>query len=299
MHLLTTIQSNVSDATKFVFLTYENLAVEATYINKHDNKHIICLPSQTSCSMGCQFCHITDIASQIVNRNLSAIELFEMASIIYKELSLETNPQTLLISIMGCGEPLANTDNLILFMYLLRLSVIRENFKVSKLRFAVATSMPKAYLKEFEQFVEKVKQHNLDVKLHLSLHYTDSEVRKAWMPTSISVEDSIDLLDYYKRETKCPTEIHYALIAGVNDTLTDCNALKDLVVGLDIPIKFLAFNEKSTLTAKRSTLDVYEQFKDVLEKCGITTEYYIPPAQDIGGSCGQLLKDYYLKYNLK
>lgn len=35
----------------------------------------------------------------------------------------------------------------------------------------------------------------------------------------------------------------------------------------------------------------------VLNNNNVNTEYYIPPARDIGGSCGQILVEEYLEHN--
>lgn len=78
----------------------DNLAMEATYINKHDTKNIICLPTQTSCCMRCKFCHITDISSKIVLRNITNAEIEDMVNYIFKDLQLSKD-KMLLISFMG------------------------------------------------------------------------------------------------------------------------------------------------------------------------------------------------------
>lgn len=284
-------KSKSSNAIKFVFLSDDKLAMESTYINKNDGKDIICLPSQTACNMGCKFCHITDISNSIINRNITKDEIVEMVKLINNEIKFES--KTLLISFMGCGEPLLNYKHLI--EACVNLSHLYKN-----IRFALATSMPKKYSHVIEDIATSVLSQGLDLKIHLSLHYTDNITKKEWMPTSCSVEESIFLLNQYKKLTGSKTEIHYTLIEGVNDTEKDINELCYLLK--DYPyhnVKFLHFNEKDNLDYHKSSIDTYNRFSKKLEECGITSEYYTPPALDIGGSCGQLLKEFYLKYNTK
>ena len=113
MQLHKKIKSKIDDSIKYILFTEtDNLVVEATFIDKHDGKNIICLPTQTSCCMNCRFCHITDIASKIILRNLTETEITETVNYIFDNLGLSKD-KMLLISFMGCGEPLLNVKNLI------------------------------------------------------------------------------------------------------------------------------------------------------------------------------------------
>ena len=125
MKLLEKIHSQTDNTIKYIFLTQDNLVIELSYINKNDGKYIICVPSQTSCKMKCKFCHITDATDKLINRNLTSLEIKEGIDLVYNDLNLSSNPQTLLISYMGCGEPLLNYKQV-------KDSMTEMNIKISK-----------------------------------------------------------------------------------------------------------------------------------------------------------------------
>ena len=295
MKLLEKIHSKTDNTIKYIFITQDNLIIELSYINKNDGKDIICVPSQTSCKMKCKFCHITDASDKLINRNLTAQEIKEGIDDVYNDLNSSNNPQTLLISYMGCGEPLLNYKHVKDSMILLRNEY--QN-KVLLIRFAIATSLPKFAWINFFELTNEIHKENLPVKIHLSLHYTNDSLREDWMPNSLSILSSLLALEYYKKITNNSVEIHYTLIEGVNDTEQDAILLSRFLKNRDIPVKFLFYNEKPTIEFHASSKERLNLFKRYFNTYNIQYEYYIPPGLDVGASCGQFLMDYYLKYNL-
>lgn len=291
MILLNKIKSKVDSTVKYVFLTNDKLVVEFSYINKNDGKDIICVPTQTSCQMKCKFCHISDISHKLIHRNIVAHEITEAIGFIHYDLGLYTQ-KMLLVSFMGCGEPLENYQEVIYAM-----EDISVNYAPA--RFAIATSLPESCCLNFFKFTEAVTQKQLNVKLHLSLHYTDDSTRREWMPCSLYIGPSITALKYYNQVTGNPIEIHYTLIGRVNDSKDDAVALCRKLKHKNAVVKFLLFNEKESLDNCASNDDTKKMFSDYCTYYGIEHEFYTPPGIDVGASCGQFLLDYYLKYNLR
>jgi 23S rRNA (adenine2503-C2)-methyltransferase len=296
MELLDTIKSNVDNTIKYIFKTKDNLILEMAYINKEDGKNIICVPTQTSCKMKCKFCHITDASDKLVYRNLKPEEISEGVNKVYDLLSLGSNPKVLLISYMGCGEPLLNYKDVGNSMI-----IIRNTYedKVPLIRFAIATSIPYFAQLNFFKLTDFINRNKLLVKIHLSLHYTQDDLRKKWMPNSLSIIPSIVALEYYSKLTANSVEIHYTLIDGVNDSEQDAILLTNLLKYRNIPVKFLFYNEKSTIEFHASSKNKLKVFEKYFNDYDIKSEYYIPPGLDVGASCGQFLMEYYLKYNIR
>ena len=293
--LIETLKSKENNVIKYIFLTDDNQITEYSYINKHDGKDIICVPSQTACNLGCKFCHLSDIEN-IKVRNLKSEEVIESIKIIIDDLKLldncnTPNDKTLLISFMGAGEPLLNTYNLITVMNRIK-QKYENDYKV--VRFAIATLIPK--IEKMIDFIDMIKLSELNCKFHFSLHFTNNKQRKEFMPASSDIRNSLALLEHYTLHTGNKAEIHYTLIKDVNDSNQDIDNLLHLVYGRGIPIKFLHYNEKKTLNC--FTSDRISQFTKVLEDNDIETEFYIPPGRDIGSSCGMFLVDLYKKYNI-
>jgi len=295
MKFIESVQSKTDNAMKFIFKTEDKFIVEITYINKNDGKDILCIPSQTMCNLGCKFCHTTDFIGKVKCRNLTSSELIDSLETVISNLNIAKNQRTLLISMMGCGEPLYNVEHLVDMMVHMK-RVIESKYEIPYIRFAIATSIPKNKWENFFRLTQLIQENHLPVKLHLSLHYTFDLIRKEWMPASLDIIPSISAVDFYKKITGNAVEIHYTLIEGVNDTEQDAILLSNFFKGKDINIKFLFFNEKESLNYHASNRDKIKIFKKHLDMNGIPHEYYIPPAIDIGGSCGQFLMETYLKY---
>ncbi len=283
MTFIEIIKSKIDSTLKYIFKSDNNLIVEFSYINKNDGKDIICVPSQTMCNLACKFCHTTDFIGKIKNEDLSCVEIFEGVTYIIKDLNLKDNDKVLLISFMGCGEPILNVDNVIDAMVLLK-KLEQKGF--SYVRFAIATSIPKSKWINFYKLVDGIKKNNLPVKIHLSLHYTMDVLRKEWMPASLDIMSSLSAIDFYQKVTKNPVEIHYTLIDGVNDTEQDAILLSTFLKDKNFNVKFLFYNEKPSIDFHASSKEKLKVFKRYFDKYNIEHEYYIPPGLDIGASCG-------------
>lgn len=292
MKFIKQIKSTEDNTIKYIFKlddTLDNFLVEFSYINKDDGKIIICVPTQTMCNLACKFCHATEHIGKIKARNLNHLEIEYGVSFIVGHLNIESMHKPLLISYMGIGEPLMNVDNVVLSMKILQQL---EGYGIPLVRFAIATSIPKSHWLDFFELTKDIKDYSLPVKIHLSLHYTDDEQRKEWMPASLDIRSSIACVDFYHKFTGNPVEIHYALIDGVNDTKEDAEELTFLVEGKGFNVKFLFYNEKESLDYHASNMNKIELFKRHLHDSFIPFEYYVPPGLSIGASCGSFLMDY-------
>lgn len=288
--LVEKIHSKRDRTVKYVFLS-QGQVVEFSYIDKQDGKDIICAPTQTACRLGCKFCFLSDYALAV--RNLSVSEIVSGIRYVIADLRLcerTGKNDVLLVSYMGCGEPLLNIDNLIASCESIR-AAYGGLYRV--VRFAVASLIPKPAL--MRRFTDEVGNRRIPVKFHLSLHSPHDDCRRELMPAASPVLASIDLVKEFVRETGNAAEIHYALIDGVNDRDEDVARLSWLMKGNGISIKFLAYNKKPSSTFRPS--ERVARIRHVLEHEGILTEYYDPPGSDIGSSCGQFLMDYYKRYN--
>ena len=294
MKLLKKIKSRQDNTIKYIFQINTGQIIELSYINKNDGKDIICVPSQTGCNLGCKFCHITNINDKLLTRNIEYADLFDSVEYVREDLNLNQYNRMLLISFMGCGEPILNYENIIAYMITLTCEL------KDKVRFGVATSIPKTNWINFYKFTNLIQKNNLNVKMHLSLHYTKDEDREKWMPAALPIKESINALHFYQLVTGNKTEVHYALIDGVNDNNIDAKCLAHLLKEKNIPVKFLFYNENPDIDFHKASLDkIHDSFKLYMEAFNIEWEYYTPPGLDVGASCGQFHTDYYLKYNSK
>ncbi len=280
MQLIDVFKSSTEDVFKLVFKEKESPVMEVSIIRKGDGKDILCVPTQTNCKMGCKFCHLTGL--DVPSVNLTANQIVDLV-----ENSLTFSPpqnKTLLVSYMGVGEPLLNVDGVIeSAKQLTQLNTYKT------VRFGVSTLIPGK--KPFLNLMEQVAVNNLNMKLHWSLHTTQSATRKSLMPSAFGIRESAALVGQYLDNTKCPVEIHYTLINGINDQLRDIKNI-DLLIDKRIPIKILRFAPHKLEPDLEESTRV-EAFRKSLESIGYTVEVYSPPGRDIGSSCGQFILDKY------
>ena len=210
VELVDTLESKIDDVKKYIFKLKDNLIMEMSYIDNNTNKDIICVPTQTMCVMACDFCHLTDHIGNIKTRNITSDELLEGIKHIRKNLDLDNSDKIFFISYMGAGEATIIPTNM--------LENIDEILKIDKKsKFGMATMLPKNSWMNLFEIAKTVKQKNIHLKIHLSLHYTNDKQRKKHMPNVLDIKPTLSALEFYNKLTNNPIEIHYTLIKGVND----------------------------------------------------------------------------------
>ena len=292
---------------KFVYQNNRGV-IELTWIKKpHKNAHVFCLPTHYYCNLGCKFCHLTSEGDErqkmlpITSRELLAI----LVDVWKKYIDFQP---ALLLSFMGVGEPFLNY-RLIPEIY----RGLKEKFnnglspKPESLNLAMATMVPSVY--PFGFFARQAMENHLPLKIHFSLHSPISEARQAIIPcTKVSVENACRRLDEYRNLTAKiiplmeefskyhnladTVELHYTVIKGINDGNAELEALIKLGQKYRLPLKILKFNPTKEL--KNSPREEY-WLKRLAEEYGAPAEKYDPPGKNIGSSCGQFTKHYYLR----
>ena len=53
------VSSKLDTTQKFLYTTDSGKVLEISYIDKNDGKDILCAPTQSGCTQGCLFCHMT------------------------------------------------------------------------------------------------------------------------------------------------------------------------------------------------------------------------------------------------
>jgi 23S rRNA (adenine2503-C2)-methyltransferase len=278
MKIVESVCSEVDATQKFRIRLDDGLYTEVAYIDKNDGKDILCVSTHTGCNLKCKFCHTKDMEGTV--RPLKWEELSNSVTFIYEKLKLQENNRTLLVSYMGAGDPLDNISNL-------QISMDYVNHVYKNSRFAISTLMPKQQWLYFFSFAKYVLEKDINLKVHLSLHFTNEELRKVWMPAATNIKASIAALEFYHQITNQPVEIHHTLIDGVNDSKEDMHDLADLLFGRNIPVKFLLYNKKDG--CQEGPSNNVDLFMDYLGTQGIQTEFYMPPGRSVGASCGMFL----------
>lgn len=281
---LETVRSQQDKTVKQIHLNKElDRLIEVSYIDKSDGKDIFCVPTQTSCNLGCKFCHLT--GQGYPSDNLTAAEIVSFVNRFHAEqfLSPMHTASTLLISYMGSGEPLMNIEGV-----LESAKAIKTKYAgYQQVRFAVASIIPSA--RRMREFTDSVLTSGLNFKFHWSLHSARQSIRKHLMPAALPLDEAVQLVTEYSASTGNAVEAHYTLLAGDNDTEADAKCLVQLLRGTPVNLKVLRYSERNDVDLQRS--EKVDQFFHRMRDNGFEggLEYYAPPGNDIGASCGQFL----------
>jgi 23S rRNA (adenine2503-C2)-methyltransferase len=289
-----------SSVDRTVKLTYTSTRVQSSpvhleiaWVDKQDGKVILCVPTQSNCAMACTFCHTTGMSGKVAVSDLTSHEMVTAIQMAYEEqIQSIINPAPVLISFMGCGEPMNNWRNVVMAMSLLRTWAMKVKIPI---RFAIATMLPATKIEEFTEFANYVKKLLHNVTVHLSLHFVNDLQRKRWMPAAAPITLSVNLLKWYSERTGNPVEIHYTLIAAENDSLMDAWGIENLLSGTNIPIKVLHFAPKEGETHQSPPAEWQKFLKEYLERAGVPVELYSPPGADIEAACGQFTVSDYIE----
>jgi adenine C2-methylase RlmN of 23S rRNA A2503 and tRNA A37 len=166
--------------------------------------------------------------------------------------------------------------------------------------------MPNAGL---EKLTAIVTGKSIPLKVHFSLHSPFSDERKLLLPrTTVGVEEAFEMLAHYRKEVSGiesiqakmkefhaiadPTEIHYTLIDQVNDTDRHLKRMIELLDLYRIPLKLIRFNPPEGMQRSKKEGEWLSTLQKSLP--GLRVVEYEPPGKQIGSSCGEFTKHYYL-----
>ena len=287
---------------KSVFEINNSKIIEMGMLYNKLDKDVICVPTHHYCNLGCKMCHLTNNKT---NKPMQKIKITDfMYCIIDTIKKYKTNKKKLLISFMGVGEPLLNLE--------LIENVFKEENKIKELgydyiSYAISTMMPNNNLLKLKNMINEL---NMPIKVHFSLHTPIDKNRKELIPsTNVTIEEALNMLLIYSYNVKqnkiimnnyklfhsnnIPIEIHYTLIKNKNDSNKELKEIIKLLKIYQIPIKFIKFNPINNLEISNNEEKWVSEIHKNIPNLRIKT--YSPPGREVGSSCGEFTKHYYLE----
>jgi len=268
--------SMIDGTQKFLFRLADGNVIESVLMKyKHGNS--VCISSQVGCRMGCRFCAST---LDGLERCLTPSEMLEQ---IYR-ISQISEERISHIVIMGTGEPMDNYENVLKFLFL----VSDENgLHISQRNITVSTCglVPK---------IEELAREHLQITLALSLHAPNDAIRRTLMPVAnrYSMEEVLQVCEFYFQETGRRISFEYSLIQGVNDSEADAFELAKRICRMNCHVNLIPVNPIKEREYQQTQKAEISRFKNVLEKYGINATIRREMGRDIQGACGQLRKSY-------
>ena len=268
--------SKLDGTVKYLFRLSDGEMIESVVMHYHHG-HSICISTQVGCKMGCTFCAT---GRSGFSRDLSASEMLAQIETAQKDLDIRISN----IVLMGMGEPFDNFKNVIGF---LRLVSSEDSLNIGMRHITVSTCgiVPKIY--EFADL-------KLQCGLSVSLHSPYDEKRSRTMPVNkvYPIDELMKACRYYLSKTNRRITFEYALIAGVNDSDDDAQALASLLKGMLCHINLIPVNTVSGAGYKKSNQKRQQSFVDILSKRGLNATVRRTLGADIDASCGQLKRNF-------
>jgi len=263
-------------AEKYLFGMEDGEKVEAVLIP--DEKRItLCISSQAGCALACRFC-LTGAGG--FRRDLMPHEITGQVFMARKlaHPGIITN-----IVLMGMGEPLKNTKNV---LEALRRLTSPDMFAVSTRRITLSTAGVVPGIRE-------LGESGLGVGLAVSLNAATDEVRDRVMPINrkYPLKELIAALKAFPLQPRRRITIEYVLLKGINDRPEDARALAKLLRGLKCKVNLIPFNEHPGSDFKMPSEAAVQAFQEILWQANYTAFLRTSRGADILAACGQLRAD--------
>ena len=288
------LESSDNQTTKFLLELNDSEQIECVLM-RTTYGNSVCVSSQAGCAMGCKFCASTLLG---LKRNLTVNEMFAQILVAQWELRGDkvrdikpngdaNNGDVSHIVVMGTGEPLQNTENVIGF-----LERANNELNISWRRITVSTCGIVPGINELHKW-------GRPINLAISLHAPTDELRSKIMPINnkYKLGEVLDAAFAFSSTHNRQLMIEYILLGKKDQdgsvVLYNANedyALKlvELMRGHNVMVDLIPWNSVDERYFASISGNAVHRFQDILIKNGIHTRIRRERGADIGSACGEL-----------
>ncbi|HNQ03580.1 MAG TPA: RNA methyltransferase [Thiobacillaceae bacterium] len=229
----------------------------------------LCVSTQVGCAVGCAFCMT---GQEGLKRQLGSAEIVAQVA-----LARRLRPVRKVVC-MGMGEPAHNLDNVLEAIQCLGTEggIGHKNLVFSTVGDA--------------RVFERLLQGPVKPALALSLHTTRADLRARLLPRAPAM-DPAELVargEVYARATGHPIQYQWTLLAGVNDSEAEVEAIARMLAGKYAMMNFIPYNSVPGLAYQRPAREWATHLAGLLRRRGIVTHVRNSAGQDVEAGCGQL-----------
>lgn len=264
------VETVSADGTKkYLFEGVGGHDIEAVFIPDRD-RATLCVSSQAGCRMGCKFCmtgrqgfHGCLSASQIVNQVLSIPDSAALTNIVF----------------MGMGEPM---DNLPEVAQAIEVLTAPWGLAWSPKRITVSSI---GKLDTLRTLIETTR-----VNIAISLHSPFPSEREELMPIekAYPARKVLEVLSLYDFAHQRRLSVEYIMWRGLNDDDRHCDALARLLRNVDCRVNLIRFHAIPDSPLRSADGERMVEFRDRLNRQGITATIRASRGEDIMAACGML-----------
>ena len=186
--------------------TADGYPVEAVAM-RHRDRRTVCLSSQSGCALACTFCATGAMG---LGRNLTPGEIVEQLVVLARRLRDSDGARVHNVVMMGMGEPFQNYDRVLAAC---RTMNDPTGFGLGARQIAISTA-------GWVPGIDRLAVEPMQIKLALSLHAPDDELRGQLMPVTrrYPIAELMDACRRYRAATRRRVFVEYLLLEGVNDS---------------------------------------------------------------------------------
>jgi 23S rRNA (adenine2503-C2)-methyltransferase len=279
------LQTDSGTTRKTLWRAHDGTLVESVLM-RYPDRTTLCVSSQAGCGMACPFCATGQGGLQ---RNMSTAEIVDqvrLAAATMRDGELPGGPGRLSnIVFMGMGEPLANYNRVVAAVHRIcdpapaGLGISQRSVTVSTVGLVPA--------------IRKLTGEGLQVRLAVSLHTPDDELRDTLVPvnTRWKVAEVLDAARGYADKTGRRVSIEYALIRDVNDQPWRADLLGKLLrrhLGQFAHVNVIPLNPTPGSEWDASPKPVEDEFVRRVNAAGVACTVRDTRGREIAAACGQL-----------
>lgn len=236
-----------------------------------DKRLTVCVSTQVGCPMACDFCAT---GKGGYKRNLTRAEIVDQVLTVQEDFQQRVSN----VVFMGMGEPLLNTENVIL-----AIKSINQDVGIGARSLTLSTV-------GIRDRILQVAQHQLQITLAVSLHAPNQALRERLIPSAkpYPIEDLLAECREYVEITGRRVTFEYILLAGVNDLPEHALELSKRLRGFQSHVNLIPYNPIQEVDYKRPTRDRIETFVNVLQQQNTAVSVRYSRGLEADAACGQL-----------
>ncbi|MBC6450689.1 23S rRNA (adenine(2503)-C(2))-methyltransferase RlmN [Actinokineospora xionganensis] len=270
---------------KTLLRAHDGTLIESVLM-RYPGRATLCISSQAGCGMACPFCATGQAG---LTRNLSTAEIVDqvrMGAAAMRDGELPGGPGRLSnIVFMGMGEPLANLRRVIDAVHRI-CDPVPEGLGISQRSVTVSTV-------GLVPAIRKLTDEGLQVRLAVSLHTPDDELRDTLVPVNNrwKVAEVLEAARDYADKTGRRVSIEYALIRDINDHPWRADLLAKLLrkyLGQLAHVNVIPLNPTPGSKWDASPKPVEREFVRRVNEGGVACTVRDTRGQEIAAACGQL-----------
>ena len=237
----------------------------------------VCVSSQAGCAMGCTFCATGQAG---FDRNLTTGEIVAQVIDFAREQRRSGGQPITNVVFMGMGEPMANYGAV--WAAVERLTDA-DGFNMAARHITISTVGHVAG-------IHRLADEGLQVGLAVSLHAPNDELRQELIPTAsrYPLAEIMRACAHYFERTHRRVTFEYCLMAGVNDSVEQAQALGELVRSLNCHVNLIPVNPTPDDRIRRPSRSATLAFERALRERGVACTVRVEKGVEISAACGQL-----------